>query len=107
MMRLDALVTELNGRTETGEDRLNGHQRDTLANIFRHPLSHNLEWHDVTSLLEAIGHVKETHKGHLHVTVGGESENFEPHHKDIDADQLDLLRKFLKKSGFSPEGLPQ
>jgi hypothetical protein len=54
--------------------------------------------------LEAIGQVKETHKGHLHVTVGAETETFEPRHKDIDAEQLDLLRKFLKKSGFSPEG---
>jgi hypothetical protein len=57
--------------------------------------------------LEAVGQVKETHRGHILVTVGGETETFEPHHKDINAEQLDVLRKFLKKSGFGPEGLPE
>jgi hypothetical protein len=89
---------------ESGEGRLNGHQRDTLAHIFRHPLSHNLEWHSVTSLLEAVGQVQETHKGHLLVTIGGETETFEPRHKDIDAEQLTVLRKLLKRTGYSPEG---
>jgi hypothetical protein len=91
---------------ETGQGRLNSHQRDTLAVIFRHPLSHNLEWHDVLSLLGALGHVQETHKGHLVVSIGGETETFEPRagHKDIGPDDLSLLRKFLKRAGYSPEG---
>jgi hypothetical protein len=92
---------------ETGDRRLNSHQRDTLAQVFRHPLSHNIEWHDVISLLEAVGEAKETHKGHLLVTVGGETETFEPRHKDIDAEQLALLRKLLKKAGYGPEGVPE
>jgi hypothetical protein len=91
------------GGTETEQRRLNGHQRDTLAHIFRHPLSHNLEWHAVISLLEAIGDAQETHKGHLLVTIGGETDTFEPRHKDIDAEQLALLRKLLKKAGYGPE----
>ena len=95
------------GGLKTGEQRLNGHQRDTLAHIFRHPLSHNLEWHAVTSLLQAVGQVQETHKGHILATIGGETETFEPHHKDIDAQQLTLLRKLLTKSGYSPEGAPE
>lgn len=95
------------GRTKTGEQRLNSHQRDTLAHIFRHPLSHNLEWHAVNSLLQAVGQVQETHKGHLLVTVGGETETFEPRHKDIDAEQLTLLRKLLAKTGYSPDGVPE
>jgi hypothetical protein len=92
---------------ETGDRRLNSHQRDTLAQVFRHPLSHNIEWHDVISLLESVGEAKETHKGHLLVTVGGETETFEPRHKDIDAEQLALLRKLLKKAGYGPEGVPE
>jgi hypothetical protein len=95
------------GGLETAEQRLNGHQRDTLAHIFRHPLSHNLEWHSVTSLLQAVGQVQETHKGHLLVTIGGETETFDPRHKDIDAEQLTLLRKLLTKSGYSPDGGPK
>ena len=46
-------------------EHLNSHQRDTMAQIFNHPLSHNIEWHAVLSLLNAVGTVQETHKGHV------------------------------------------
>ena len=36
---------------------LNNHHRNTLRQIFQHPVSHNIEWHAVVSLLEAIGSV--------------------------------------------------
>ncbi len=54
-----------------------------------------------------LGQVEETHKGHLLVTIGGETQTFEPRHKDIDAEQLTLLRKLLNKTGYSPEGAPE
>lgn len=83
---------------------LNSHQRDTLAHIYRHPLSHNIEWHEVVSLLNAVATVEETHKGNLLVTLGEESETFIPsHEKDIDANQLASLRRFLRKAGYGPE----
>lgn len=86
-------------------EHLNSHQRDTLAHIFRHPLSHNLEWHAVHSLLNAVGSVHETTKGHLLVTVGDVSETFEQAHaKDIDAEQLATLRRFLRRAGYGPDG---
>ena len=86
---------------------LNSHQRDTLAQIFRHPLGHNIEWHSVISLLNAIGTVQETHKGHTLVTIGEETETFDPaRHKDIDADQLTNLRRFLRKAGYAPGEIP-
>jgi hypothetical protein len=86
------------------EEHLNGHQRDTLAHIFRHPISHNLEWHSVVSLLEAVATVHQTHKGHLRVTIGTETETFEPpRHKDIDAEQLETLRHLLRKAGYGPD----
>jgi hypothetical protein len=84
--------------------QLNSHQRDTLAHIFRHPLSHNLEWHAVVSLLGAVGNVQETHKGRLLVTIGTATESFEgPRHKDIDAKQLANLRRLLRKAGYAPD----
>ena len=86
-------------------EHLNGHQRDTLAQIFRHPSSHNIEWHSILSLLNAVGTVEETHKGHFLVTMGGEIETFDPgRHKDIDAEQLANLRRQLKKAGYGPAG---
>ena len=82
---------------------LNSHQRDTLAQIFRHPLGHNIEWHSILSLLNSVAIVQESHKGHVVVTMGGESESFDPqHHKDIDAEQLTNLRRFLRKAGYGP-----
>ena len=83
---------------------LNSHQRDTLAHIFRHPTSHNIEWHSILSLLNAVGTVQETHKGRLLVAVGDVSETYEQRNKDIDAEQLANLRRQLRKAGFSPDG---
>ena len=83
---------------------LNSHQRDTMAHIFRHPLSHNIEWHDVLSLLNAVATVQETHRGNVLITIADETETFEPpRHKDIDAEQVASLRRLLRKAGFGPE----
>ena len=40
---------------------LSNHHRTTLAKIFQHPVSHNLEWKDVLSLVGALGTVEEKH----------------------------------------------
>ncbi len=91
----------------TAPEHLNSHHRDTLAQIFRHPLSHNIEWHAILSLLNAVGSVDETNKGHLLVSMGGETETFDPgRHKDIDAEQLANLRRLLKKAGYGPDDEP-
>jgi hypothetical protein len=83
---------------------LNSHHRDTLAQIFAHPAGHNIEWHDVLSLLEAVASVKEAPHGRYLVTLGTEIETFDPpKHKDIDAQQVVDLRRMLKNAGFGPE----
>ena len=90
----------------TAPEHLNSHHRDTLAQIFRHPLSHNIEWHAVLSLLNAVGAVGDP-QGALLVTMGGETETFDPgRHKDIDAEQLANLRRLLKKAGYGPDDEP-
>src|SRR3974390_2549426 len=88
-------------------DQLNSHQRDTMAHIFRHPLSHNIEWHAVLSLLNAVATVQETHKGNVLVTLGSDTETFEPpRHKDIDAEQVFALRRLLRNAGYGPTDSP-
>lgn len=88
-------------------EHLNSHQRDTLVQIFRHPLSHNLEWHAVVSFLESVGTVQETHKGHLLVTIGHTTDTLEaPHHKDIDPEQLAILRRLLRRADYAPDSDP-
>ena len=83
-----------------GPVHLNSHHRDTVAQVFRHPVGHNI---DVLSLLEAVGSVEETHHGKFLVSLGGETETFEPpRHKDIEAQQVVDLRRMLSKAGYGP-----
>ena len=52
--------------------KLDGHHRVTLEKIFQHPVSHNIQWHDVLSLLEAVATTVREHDGRYHVTLGSE-----------------------------------
>jgi hypothetical protein len=83
---------------------LNNHHRDTLSQIFTHPVGHNIEWQAVLSLLEALGSVQMRHDGKFLVTLGPETETFErPGDKDIDAQQVVDLRRMLRNAGYAPE----
>jgi hypothetical protein len=82
---------------------LNNHHRDTLLQIFQHPTGHNIEWHAVLSLLEAVGTVEESHDGKFQVSLGGESHVFNrPKHKDVDVQQVLDLRRMLTAAGYGP-----
>jgi thiamine biosynthesis lipoprotein ApbE len=84
---------------------LNHHHRDTLSRIFQHPVGHNIDWQDVLSLLRAVATIEEVHGGRYLITLGPETETFEPpKHKDIDAQQVVDLRRMLKNAGYGPEG---
>ena len=91
--------------TSTSEPaHLNNHHRNTLRQIFQHPVSHNIEWHAVLSLLEAIGSVVEHHDAMVAVTVGSKTEFFDvPPHKDIDTQTVADLRRMLSSAGYGPE----
>jgi hypothetical protein len=83
---------------------LNNHHRNTLRQIFQHPVSHNIEWHAVISLLKAIGSVVEHRDGMVAVTVGSGSEFFDvPTHKDIDTQMVVDLRRMLSSAGYGPD----
>src|SRR5271155_2585287 len=82
---------------------LNGRHRHTFEAIFRHPAAHNLEWHDVRSLLGAVADVTEGSNGSFEVTRNGQTVVLHaPKHKDV-ATVADLLaiRRFLEQSGES------
>jgi len=82
---------------------LDNHHRDTLRKIFEHPVSHNIEWHAVTSLLEAVGTVDVRHDGKVAVTIGPEREFLDPPAgKDIDEQMVVDLRRMLREAGFGP-----
>jgi hypothetical protein len=82
---------------------LNNHHRNTLRQIFQHPVGHNIEWHAVVSLLQAIGSVVQHRDDMVAVTVGSETEFFDvPAHKDIDTQMVVDLRRMLSVTGYGP-----
>lgn len=82
---------------------LNNHHRNTLSQILQHPVGHNIEWRDVLSLLEVVASVEQKPDGKLLVTLGTETETFEPpRYKDIDAQQVVDLRRMLRNAGYGP-----
>jgi hypothetical protein len=85
---------------------LDHHHRRTAQAILSHPVSHNVEWRDVLSLLETIGEVREEHNGNFKVSVGGETETLHrPSGKDIGEPMVVDLRRMLTAAGVTAEGL--
>ncbi len=85
---------------------LDHHHLSTAETILSHPVSHNIEWRDVLSLLEAIGEVNEEHNGKFKVTVGGETEMLHrPRGKDVGEQMVVDLRRMLGAAGITAEGL--
>jgi hypothetical protein len=84
-------------------EHLNNRHRDTLRQIFRHPVSHNVEWRAVLSLLEAVGTVSVRHDGKVVALVGSDREILDPPTgKDIDAQMVADLRRMLSSAGYRP-----
>ena len=82
---------------------LNNHHRVTLEKIFSHPLSGNVEWRQVLSLLEAVGTTTQEPNGKVKVELGGETEVLQPPGgKDIDRQMVVDLRRMLTNAGFEP-----
>ena len=84
-------------------EHLNNRHRDTLRQIFAHPMSHNVEWRAVLSLLEAVGTVTVRHDGKIVVTIGSAREVLDPPRgKDIDDQMVEDLRRMLSSAGYRP-----
>ena len=83
---------------------LSSHHRDTLRRIFSHPTSGNIEWREVVSLLDYVGTTAEERNGKLRVTMGPETEVFEPPRgKDVDEQMIVDLRRLLRQAGVTPD----
>ena len=85
----------------SGPEHLSGHHRDTLQQIFQKKTNHNVEWHDVVSLLEEVGSIEQQHDDMFLFRVGQETEVLRrPSDKDIDGQQLVDLRRILTSAGY-------
>jgi hypothetical protein len=83
---------------------LNNRHRNTLRQIFQHPVSHNIEWRAVVSLLETVGSVVNHPDSQVAVTVGSQRAFFDhPAQKDIDAQMVVDLRRMLTAAGYGTE----
>lgn len=73
----------------------------TMERIHQHPVSHNLEWHDVIALVRHLGTVEETGDGHVTLTIGDVSQKFHRSAgKDVSETQQVLdIRHFLDRAG--------
>jgi hypothetical protein len=88
--------------TLSGPERLSGHHRDTLVRIFQQDTNYNVEWHDVVSLLGAVGTIEQQHDDMFVFRIGQETQVFRrPSHKDIDGQQLVDLRRVLAGAGYA------
>lgn len=86
--------------------KLDHHHRLTMQKLFGHPLNHNIQWHDVCSLLGRFGEVHETHRGNWAVTIAGDTVSFgSTRSRDLTDDQVVKVRHFLRALGLSPEKL--
>ncbi|HWG60570.1 MAG TPA: hypothetical protein VG253_02545 [Streptosporangiaceae bacterium] len=94
----------MSATSESEPGHLSNHHRNTLRMLFQHPVSHNIEWRAVTSLLEAVGSVDEHHEGMLAVTIGSQTEFFDrPANKDIDTQAVLDLRRMLSAAGYTAD----
>jgi hypothetical protein len=85
-------------------EELDAHHRATLQKSFNHPVSHNIQWHDVLSLLQSVAAVIEEPNSRYTVTLGPQTETFDvPQHHDIDEQQVIDLRRMLRGAGITPE----
>lgn len=79
---------------------LTGSHLRTYRTVFQHPISHNLEWRAVVSLLGWLGEVTEEANGNLRATRNGQILVLHPpRSKDVsDSHEVMNLRHFLEQS---------
>lgn len=78
--------------------------RRTIAALYQHPLSHNLEWSRVVTLFERLGSVDQKSHDMVAFSIGDEHhELVKPHGKDLTASDVMTLRHMLTRAGWSAE----
>jgi len=90
----------------TSPASLTGSQLRTYNTIFQHPVSHNLEWRHVRTLLATLGEITEEPNGNSKVARNGHVLVLHPPRtKDVaETDELMALRHFLEQSEPTPPG---
>lgn len=87
---------------------LHGRHQHTYEAILRHPATHDLEWHDVRSLLESLAEVTAGANDSLNATRNGYVVTLHaPKHQGLaTVEDLLAVRQFLEQSGDASMPLP-
>jgi hypothetical protein len=82
------------------EIQLSSNHQSTYNTVFQHPISHNLQWHDLRSLLSNLAEETEEHNGNFKYTRHNQTLTIHPpQHKDFsDVKELMKVRHFLEHS---------
>jgi hypothetical protein len=83
---------------------LSGSHQRTYDRIFQHPISHNLEWREVRSLMSELGQTEEESNGNLKITRNGQTLMLHPSNKKDISEMKEImsLRHFLERSESTP-----
>ena len=88
---------------EIAGHHLNHKQFSVLEKVYAHPVTHKLTWHEVETLLDAVGELEIKHNGSWHITIGGQPEVFHSNHgKELTTEQVMDLRRMLTAAGLEP-----
>jgi hypothetical protein len=108
MQHEDAMVESFNltasfGAPHGDRTTLSKSCRTTLDVIYQHPISHNLEWTDVTALFDKLGTVEHKSNNEFVLAIGDAHRLMRKvHGKDLHADDVIALRHMLTRAGWSP-----
>ncbi len=77
--------------------------RGTIEALYRHPLSHNVEWSDVVALFDKLGTVDRKPHNEIAFGIGGEHHRVHrPHGKDLSGTEVMAFRHMLTRAGWAP-----
>ncbi|MDE3065300.1 MAG: hypothetical protein KGJ36_06490 [Acidobacteriota bacterium] len=86
--------------------KLDHRHRLIVQKVFGHPINHNIQWHDVCTVLALFGDVHETHRGNWAVSVGENTVSFgSARSRDLTEDQVIKVRAFLRSVGVTPDAV--
>ncbi len=86
---------------------MNHHHRKTLHALFDHPMSGNIQFREVESVLQELGAELDNRSGdRIAVTLNGHTAVFHRAAHDLPKDEVNRIRHFLEESGVDPAEYP-
>ena len=85
--------------------RMNSKHRKTYKAIFENPVRANIRWHDIESMLTALGAIIDEAEGsRVGILLNGVAAVFHRPHpqKETDKGAIKSMRRFLSEAGVKP-----